>query len=304
MFLQLLSESHDCHKRFSLTICDRVLPCLHNRGMQSSLLSWLRPSPTDDRPTTRATTSRAPVPCVTSEDPSEPDDSANGPPSSKVFGEPLHLTFKPPFGPSHALSACASIVPFGEQHVAAYKRLNAVILPVPYGDKFYREALEDEIARDITRVVMWRDQPAQPTPGAKGTSDQTGKGTLVAGVRCRLLSSIPGVELPDAPMLYISTIGTLAPFRTHSLATHLLSEVALTAMRKYGATTIVAHTWEANEDGIEWYKRRGFRVLKREEQYYRRLHPRSAALVMIKELMPSDLVSNGRGKSLAASDVG
>lgn len=43
---------------------------------------------------------------------------------------------------------------------------------------------------------------------------------------------------------------------------------------------VYAHVWEANEEGVEWYVKRGFVVDRAVvENYYRRLRPQGARLV-------------------------
>ena len=74
----------------------------------------------------------------------------------------------------------------------------------------------------------------------------------------------------------------LAPFREYGLATQLLEEVIHTAATKYRASSVVAHVWEANEEGLEWYRKRGFQEVGREESYYRRLNPQGAVVVQKK----------------------
>lgn len=44
-------------------------------------------------------------------------------------------------------------------------------------------------------------------------------------------------------------------------------------------TSVYAHVWEANEEALEWYRRRGFVVGERVEGYYRRLKPQGARVV-------------------------
>lgn len=43
---------------------------------------------------------------------------------------------------------------------------------------------------------------------------------------------------------------------------------------------VYAHVWEANEEGVEWYVKRGFAVVGGVvESYYRRLRPQGARVV-------------------------
>jgi len=60
---------------------------------------------------------------------------------------------------------------------------------------------------------------------------------------------------------------------------HLLQAVVKKAVELHSVRSITAHVWEANEEGLEWYKKRNFEVLEKEEGYYRKLRPQGAHLV-------------------------
>jgi ribosomal protein S18 acetylase RimI-like enzyme len=92
--------------------------------------------------------------------------------------------------------------------------------------------------------------------------------------------------------LYISTIGVLAPYRTHGIAMHLLQAVVKKAVELHSVRCVTAHVWEANEEGMEWYKKRNFEILEKEEGYYRKLRPQGAFLVR-KWIGVGDLLANG-----------
>lgn len=83
-------------------------------------------------------------------------------------------------------------------------------------------------------------------------------------------------------MLYISTLTLLSPYRHLGIAAHLLGRVEKVAKEKYRVGAIGAHVWAANTEGLEWYRKRGFEEVKREEGYYSRLKP-SAAVVVRKD---------------------
>ena len=140
---------------------------------------------------------------------------------------------------------------------------------------------------------MWHDAVPGKCPIGPSVMFSAAAAHLVAAIRCRLLASpSPKDTLQSTPTLYISTITTLSPWRKHSLATHLLATVIRTAVKHYGVTSVMAHVWEANEEAMEWYKRRGFKVVGREECYYKRLAPESAAWVVRRDVMPGDLLES------------
>lgn len=165
------------------------------------------------------------------------------------------------------------------------KRLTGLLLPIQYPEKFYREIVEDPVTSNITLVAVWHDDP---------TMTGSEKGMLIGAIRCRLLayppSSDPTPNLKkEGPMLYLSTLVLLSPYRSHGIATHILNILTKRAVRDYGVTSVGAHVWEANVDGLEWYRKRGFQEVNKEEGYYRRLKP-STAIVVQRQVGVVDLV--------------
>lgn len=73
----------------------------------------------------------------------------------------------------------------------------------------------------------------------------------------------------------------LAPYRHLGIATHLLSTLLAQAReREPGLGAVWAHVWEASEEALAWYLKRGF-VVEGEvvRGYYRRLSPGGARVV-------------------------
>ncbi|CAN9150302.1 unnamed protein product [Alternaria alternata] len=169
------------------------------------------------------------------------------------------------------------LVPLSEDLLPSFKRLNTLTLPISYPETFYKETMT-EPHHGITLVAVWHSSPTN----ANSTSPAE-KPNLVGAVRCRILPS---------SQLYISTIGVLAPYRTHGIAMHLLQAVVKKAVELHSVRCVTAHVWEANEEGMEWYKKRNFEILEKEEGYYRKLRPQGAFLVR-KWIGVGDLLGNG-----------
>jgi len=72
-----------------------------------------------------------------------------------------------------------------------------------------------------------------------------------------------------------------------------LLAVTQSAVREYGIKEVVAHVWEANQEGLAWYQKRGFEVVGKEADYYMRLKPRTAAFVVSWEIGVTDLLGWG-----------
>lgn len=87
-------------------------------------------------------------------------------------------------------------------------------------------------------------------------------------------------------VLYIQTLAVLAPYRGLGVGKALLERLIEMVLKQQenDETGVVgevyAHVWEANEEGVEWYVKRGFVVVGGVvESYYRRLRPQGARVV-------------------------
>lgn len=181
------------------------------------------------------------------------------------------------------LPANATLAAITPETLPSFRSMTALLLPVPYPDKFFHDIIHDEITSSISMVALWSDDSATSTSRPR----------VVAGIRCRLIAHSPSRIIPigDAiPSLYIGTIETLAPFRRHGLASALLRRITARAIREYGITTVTAHMWEANEEARDWYAKLGFKEMQFDPDYYRRLKP-SGAYLLEKRIVPHDLFS-------------
>ncbi|KAJ4994342.1 N-acetyltransferase san [Stagonosporopsis vannaccii] len=227
-----------------------------------------RPSATG----TPASISRVPTPLGLSND-TPPTTTETPPTATSTPPIPVAKSAMPSLFSLRPLPPNAELAPLTHEHLDAFKRLNALTLPIPYPDSFYKETMT-EPHHSITLVALWH-------PSAESTSDETRpdgekhettptRPRLIGAIRCRLLPS---------SQLYISTLGVLAPYRSHGIAMHLLQSVVKRAVADHGVRCVTAHVWEANDEGLEWYKKRSFEILGREDAYYRKLKPQGAFLV-------------------------
>lgn len=181
-----------------------------------------------------------------------------------------------------------SLSPIISEHIGAYMRMTALLLPIPYPKKFFEETIEDAVTSSICLIALW----AEPAGDIL-------KQKVVSGIRCRLLAPSLSLPLPqarsqedvsdEAPSLYIAALTTLAPYRGHGLASALFHCVLSRAIRQYGITTVTAHRWEANEDARGWYVSHGFNEVGFAHDYYRRLKP-SGAFLLERKIGPKDLL--------------
>jgi ribosomal protein S18 acetylase RimI-like enzyme len=169
-----------------------------------------------------------------------------------------------------------------------FKRLISVLLPVPYSTSFYSEILTDDIAKELSLVAIWKEHGSQ-------------EGKVVSGIRCKLLARSPRLasgskiendtsgqvaspqkDSGEGPSLYIATVATYAPYRGHGIASALMQRLIKLAVEDYGVTTVTAHVWEGASETREWYRKLGFKEVKYQAEYHRRLEPKGAFLVEAK----------------------
>lgn len=239
------------------------LPRKQPAKAQSSITSWLNKSSAvtkADMPTTpEAQPAISPAP--------QPDDAPvrfeGVPTEASPHIESQHASASGPFS-LPPLPANVELVPLTEDLMPAFMRLTSLTLPIAYPPMFFAESMEEPY-HSITLMALWH---VEPPHGALPADTQ--KPRLIGAIRCR--------TLPSAN-LYISTLGLLSPYRSHGIATHLLQKIIVKASKEHGVKCVTAHVWEANEDGLEWYKKRGFEIIGREDGYYRKLNPSAAVLV-------------------------
>jgi ribosomal protein S18 acetylase RimI-like enzyme len=99
----------------------------------------------------------------------------------------------------------------------------------------------------------------------------------VGAVACRLEKA---PDLGGQVLLYIITIGVLAPYRNAGLGAALL-EKALGTVREFLPEVVLArlHVQVSNTDAIRFYEKHGFKVVETVENYYLRTEPRHAVVL-------------------------
>ncbi|CAK4034972.1 acyl- N-acyltransferase [Lecanosticta acicola] len=253
---------------------------------QASLMTWLKqPKTVKEPPSGPADLEENAIETRPGQLPTPPEDGEASVASdnshiSKETLAGLPLKGLKPLPPNVELRSCS------KEDIPHLKRLTSLLLPIPYPEKFYKEIIEDPLTNNITLLAVWHDVPAM-----KGVE----KGRLVGAIRCRLLAHPPtqnsssGRRTED-PMLYLSTLVLLSPYRSHGIASHLLHSLTTRAVEDYGIKSVGAHVWEANTEGLDWYRKRKFREVGKEPGYYRRLDPQ-AAIVMQRDVSVMDLVT-------------
>jgi ribosomal protein S18 acetylase RimI-like enzyme len=252
---------------------------------QSSLIGWL------SKPAT-VTESPPALPPSNLPEPTEVIDNTPPPPPLPADGvrHEEEREHAPADAPKYFLKGSKPALPPNveirgptKEDMPSFKKLNSILLPIPYPESFYKEILAEPVDRSITLMALWHDSPSDIGKA---------KGRLVGAIRCRLFTKPPGNSATKArvegPMLYLSTLVLLSPYRSYGIAAHMLDSLIRSAVDDYGITSVGAHVWEANGEGLQWYRKRGFREVSREVGYYRRLNPKDA-VVMLRDVGVMDL---------------
>lgn len=197
------------------------------------------------------------------------------PPMSSYKLPPKAAASKPSPRPLHPQVTIALIE---QQHIQPLRRINSLLLPIEYPDRFYNDILA--AGSKYSRIILWTD----PEP------------KVIGGVVCRLDPSLAPdhtlqnpVFIPGSFAIYVQSLGLLSPYRERGIASMALESVMKAAReeREYRVTELYAHVWTENLEALEWYGARGF---TRDELplvgYYHRLKPNTAWVVR-KRLLPT-----------------
>ncbi|GBC04939.1 hypothetical protein RclHR1_05960007 [Rhizophagus clarus] len=139
------------------------------------------------------------------------------------------------------------------------KKLNTVLFPVQYSEKFYKDVLE---VGEFAKFAYFND-------------------CCIGAVCCRkeqIKESNQGTT-SDQAKLYIMTLGVLAPYRNlgigTKLLTHILQHATLTTQHpKF--VEIYLHVQTSNEEALAFYKKYDFEIVATVEGYYKKISPPDA----------------------------
>nr|SVE74859.1 EOG090X0ED2 [Daphnia carinata] len=143
------------------------------------------------------------------------------------------------------------------------KRLNQVVFPVSYNDKFYKDILE---AGELAKLAYYND--------------------IVVGAVCCRIDVLDGSR-----RLYIMTLGCLAPYRKRGIGAKMLEHVLNYVEKDGDFHSIFLHVQVNNQSAIDFYKKFGFEIVETKEQYYKRIEPADAHVLM-KLLRPQKNVND------------
>ncbi|XP_010541623.1 PREDICTED: N-alpha-acetyltransferase 50 [Tarenaya hassleriana] len=132
-----------------------------------------------------------------------------------------------------------------DKNLMQLKKLNTVLFPVRYNDKYYADAL---VSGEFTKLAYYSD-------------------ICVGAIACRLERKEGG-----GLCVYIMTLGVLAPYRGLGVGSRLLNHV-LELCSKQNISEIYLHVQTNNEDAIKFYKKFGFEIRDTIRNYYINIEP-------------------------------
>ncbi|KAF9521536.1 acyl-CoA N-acyltransferase [Crepidotus variabilis] len=137
-------------------------------------------------------------------------------------------------------------------NLGTVRKLNSVLFPIKYSEKFYTDILSPEV-EDFCKLVYYNDIP-------------------VGTICCRL------EEKDQQNVMYLMTMGILAPYRARKLGSQSL-ELILTAAQAHSKPKIdkiYLHVQTSNGDAKRFYERHGFKEVGVHENYYKKIEPHDA----------------------------
>ncbi|KAJ0786936.1 putative transferase transcription regulator GNAT family [Helianthus annuus] len=153
-----------------------------------------------------------------------------------------------------------------DKNLMQLKKLNSVLFPVRYNDKYYADALAShhftKLGYDDVLVCIERMPTRCLMKCRTYYSD-----ICVGSIACRLEKKEDG-----AIRVYIMTLGVLAPYRGLGIGTKLLNHV-IDLSSKENIGEIYLHVQTNNEDAINFYKKFGFEITETIKNYYARITP-------------------------------
>lgn len=231
-----------------------------NQGQQSSIRSFFQAKTPNYAPPPSSASKQAPTSAATPPPPPPPPQETTTPSQATAPYPP----------PPPSLHESASLRPISEADIPPLRRINNLLLPVPYSPDFYTRAADPtSTSGRYSRVISYTHSD---------TVDK--KSNIVGGIVCRLVDDPSSAG--ENYNLYISSLSILSPYRGLGLVSSALDHVVATAVLDKGCdvTAVTAHVWTGHEESLGWYERRGF--VKSEtpvEGYYLKLRPSSAWVV-------------------------
>ncbi|KAJ4001618.1 N-acetyltransferase NAT13 [Lentinula boryana] len=169
-----------------------------------------------------------------------------------------------------AVNARVSFSSLTPHNLGTLRKLNTVLFPISYSDRFYEDVLKPEVD-EFCKLVYYNDIP-------------------VGTICCRIETK------GDEFHLYLMTMGVLAvcelrypfpeyndsiptkPYRSRGLGSQSLQQIieAAKLLNKPKISKIYLHVQISNAEAKKFYEKHGFQEVGIHEKYYKKLVPRDA----------------------------
>lgn len=133
-------------------------------------------------------------------------------------------------------------------NIKQLKKLNTVVFPVSYNERFYKDVLE---VGELAKLAYYND-------------------IVVGAVCCRIDNA------ETARRLYIMTLGCLSPYRRLGIGSMMVQHVLSYVEKDGNYDNIYLHVQVNNIGAIEFYKKFGFEIHETRKHYYKRIEPADA----------------------------
>lgn len=138
-------------------------------------------------------------------------------------------------------------------NIGVVRKLNSVLFPVKYAEKYYKDILAVEV-EEFCKLVYFNDIP-------------------VGNFTCRLEYGPKG-----RTSLYLMTMGILAPYRSRGVGSQVMKTLldSVTQSQSPKIDRIYLHVQVSNTAGKAFYERHGFNETGVHKDYYKKIQPRDA----------------------------
>jgi len=154
------------------------------------------------------------------------------------------------------------------------RKLNQVVFPVRYSESFYTNIQHPDVA-PITKLAWHSDvvvggiccrfEAAAPSPATAASAEATEE----KNNKPAAASTASGSE----KRIYIMTLGVLAPYRGRGIGSTLLRQIVEYAESHADVAEVFLHVQTCNEEALTFYKRHGFEIVSKIDNYYKKLDP-------------------------------
>ncbi|PPQ99441.1 hypothetical protein CVT24_005248 [Panaeolus cyanescens] len=163
----------------------------------------------------------------------------------------------------------SSITP---NNIGTVRKLNSVLFPIKYSEKFYKDIQAPEV-EDFCKLGVFFSVTSDTLRAEQLiTKYLVYYNDIPVGTICCRQETVDGQNV-----LYLMTMGILAPYRSRKLGSQTLSAIlTAAAAHKPKVDKIYLHVQVSNEDAKRFYESHDFKEIRVHENYYKKITPADA----------------------------